>query len=77
MWNGLWVPKGTAPDVIARLNSAAVRAMATPGLQKRFADLGQDLVAPDQQTPAALGAFQKAEIDKWWPILKAAGIRAN
>ena len=77
VWNGLWVPKGTAPDVIARLNSAAVKAMATPSLQKRFADLGQDLVAPDQQTPAALGAFQKAEIDKWWPILKAAGIKAN
>jgi tripartite-type tricarboxylate transporter receptor subunit TctC len=77
VWNGLWVPKGTAPDVIARLNSAAVKAMATPGLQKRFADLGQAQVPPDQQSPAALGAFQKAEIDKWWPILKAANIKAN
>ena len=77
VWNGLWVPKGTPPDVIARLNGAAVKAMATPGLQKRFAELGQDLPAPDQQSPAALGAFQKAEIDKWWPILKAANIKAN
>jgi tripartite-type tricarboxylate transporter receptor subunit TctC len=77
VWNGLWVPKGTAPDVIAKLNSAAVKAMATPSLQKRFADLGQAQVPPDQQSPAALGAFQKAEIDKWWPILKAANIKGQ
>jgi tripartite-type tricarboxylate transporter receptor subunit TctC len=77
VWNGLWVPKGTAPDVIARLNKAAVKAMATPSLQKRFAELGQDQVAFDQQSPAALGALQRAEIDKWWPILKAANIKGN
>jgi len=77
VWNGLWVPKGTQPDVIARLNAAALKAMATPALQKRFAELGQDGPAPEQVSPAALGAFQKAEIDKWWPILKAAQIRAN
>ena len=77
VWNGLWVPKGTAPDVIARLNSAAVKAMATPSLQKRFADLGQAPAPPDQQSPAALATFQKAEIDKWWPILKAANIKAD
>jgi tripartite-type tricarboxylate transporter receptor subunit TctC len=77
VWNGLWVPKGTAPDVIARLNGAAVKAMASAALQKRFADLAQDRPAPDQQSPAALGTLQKAEIDKWWPILKAAGIKAN
>jgi len=77
VWNGLWVPKGTAPDVITRLNKAAVKAMATPSLQKRFADLGQDQVAPDQQSPAALGALQRAEIEKWWPILKAANIKGN
>jgi len=77
VWNGLWLPKGTPPDVIARLNKAAMRAMSTPSLQRRFADLGQDQVPPDQQSPAALAAFQKAEIDKWWPILKAANIRGN
>jgi tripartite-type tricarboxylate transporter receptor subunit TctC len=77
VWNGLWVPKGTAPDVVAKLNSAAVKAMASPALQKRFADLGQDRPAPDQQSAAALGAFQKAEIDKWWPILKAANIKGQ
>jgi tripartite-type tricarboxylate transporter receptor subunit TctC len=69
--------KGAARDVIARLNKAAMRAIATPSLQKRFADIGQDQVAPNQQAPAALGALQKAEIDKWWPILKAANIKAN
>ena len=63
VWNGLWLPKGAAPEVIARLNKAAMRAIATPSLQKRFADLGQDQVAPNQQAPAALGALQKAEID--------------
>jgi len=77
VWNGLWVPKGTEPDVIARLNAAAVKAMATRALQKRFAELGQDRPAPEQVSPAALRAFQKAEIDKWWPILKAAHIKAN
>jgi tripartite-type tricarboxylate transporter receptor subunit TctC len=77
VWNGLWVPKGTPPDVIARLNAAAVKAMASPSLQKRFADLGQEEPTPDQLSPAALAAFQKAEIDKWWPIVKAANIKAN
>ena len=77
VWNGLWVPKGTGPDVIARLNAAAVKAMVMPALQKRFAELGQDRPAPDQLSPAALRALQKAEIDKWWPILEAAHIKAN
>jgi tripartite-type tricarboxylate transporter receptor subunit TctC len=77
VWSGLWVPNGTPPDVIARLNAAAVKAMATPALQKRFAELGQDQPRPDQLSPAALGILQKAEIDKWWPILKAANIKAN
>jgi tripartite-type tricarboxylate transporter receptor subunit TctC len=77
VWNGLWVPKGTPPNVIARLNAAAVKAMASPSLQKRFADLGQEEPTPDQLSPAALAAFQKAEIDKWWPIVKAANIKAN
>ena len=67
----------TGSDVIARLNTAAVKAMAMPALQKRFSELGQDRPAPDQLSPAALHVLQKAEIDKSWPILKAAHIRAN
>lgn len=71
------MPKGTPPGVIAKLNTAAVKAMAAPGLQKHFAELGQDQPGPDQQSPAALGALQQVEISKWWPILKSANIKTN
>jgi tripartite-type tricarboxylate transporter receptor subunit TctC len=76
-WHGLWAPKGTPDGVIATLNRAVVSALADPTVQKRFADLGQEIFPPDQQTPEALGAFQKAEIDKWWPIIKAANIKGE
>jgi tripartite-type tricarboxylate transporter receptor subunit TctC len=77
IWYGLWAPKGTPENIVQKLNRAAVAAMADPAVQKRFADLGLDMPPPDQQTPQALGALQKAEIDKWWPIIKAAGIKAE
>jgi tripartite-type tricarboxylate transporter receptor subunit TctC len=77
LWHGLWVPKGTPKDIIAKLNAAAVAALADPGLRARLADLGQEISPRDQQTPEALRAFQKAEIEKWWPIIKSAGIRAQ
>jgi tripartite-type tricarboxylate transporter receptor subunit TctC len=75
LWNGLWVPKGTPKDIVARLNAAAVDAMADPAVQKRLTDLGLELPARDKQTPQALAAWHKAEIEKWWPIIKKAGIK--
>jgi tripartite-type tricarboxylate transporter receptor subunit TctC len=77
LWHGLWVPKGAPKDVIAKLNAAAVTALANPGLRARLADLRQEIFPRDQQTPEALRELQKAEIAKWWPIIKAAGIRAQ
>jgi tripartite-type tricarboxylate transporter receptor subunit TctC len=77
IWYGLWAPAGTPKDIIAKLNSAAVAAMADPTAQKRFADLGLDMPPRNQQTAQALGALQKAEVEKWWPIIKAAGIKAE
>src|ERR1700726_1719604 len=75
-WHGLWVPKGTSENVIASLNSAVRSALADPAVRQRFADQGQAIPAPEQQSPEALGAHQRAEIKKWWPVIKAAGIKA-
>jgi tripartite-type tricarboxylate transporter receptor subunit TctC len=77
VWHGLWVPRGTPPAVIARLNSAMVDAAADDGVRKRLMDLGQEILPRDKQTPEALGAHHKAEIEKWWPIIKSAGIKAD
>ena len=77
LWYGLWVPKNTPKDIVAKLNAVMVETLADPAIQKRFSDLG--LAAPPraQQTPEALHAFQKAEADKWWPIIKAANIKGQ
>ncbi|WP_456842165.1 tripartite tricarboxylate transporter substrate-binding protein [Bradyrhizobium sp. USDA 4486] len=77
VWSGLWVPNGTPPDVIAKLSDAAAKAIATPALRKRLADVGLDLPPPDRQSPAALEALQKAEIAKWWPMIRAANVKAE
>jgi tripartite-type tricarboxylate transporter receptor subunit TctC len=77
VWNAIWVPKGTPKDIIAKLNAAAVDAMADAAVRKRLGDLGLDLPPRDQQTPEALGAFHEAEIEKWWPIIKSANIKAE
>jgi tripartite-type tricarboxylate transporter receptor subunit TctC len=74
---GLWAPKGTPKDVVARLDAAVVEALADPVVQQRFVEIGQEPWPRDKQTPQALAAQQKSEIDKWWPIVKAAGIRAE
>jgi len=76
-WHALWAPRGTPADVVARLNAAVVAALADPALRAKLADLGQDIFAREQQTPEALAAFQKSEIEKWWPIIKAANIKAE
>src|SRR5256714_3274009 len=76
-WFGLWAPKGTPSDVVARLSSAAMEAIADPAVAKRLIDLGQEIPPPEQQTAAALGAHLKAEIDKWFPILRRAHIKGG
>ena len=68
-----WVPKGTPKDIIARLNAAVVEALADPAVRARLAELGQEISPREQQTPEALAALHKAEIEKWWPIIKAGG----
>jgi tripartite-type tricarboxylate transporter receptor subunit TctC len=77
VWHALWVPKGTPKNVIARLNAAVVDTLADPAVRARLADQGQEIFPREQQTPEALGAFHKAEIEKWWPIIKAANIKAE
>ena len=76
-WYGMWAPRGTAKDVIAKLTAAAREALADNNVRGRIAHLGQEIPPVEQQTPEFLGAFQKAEIETWWPIIKAAGIKAN
>jgi tripartite-type tricarboxylate transporter receptor subunit TctC len=76
-WHALWAPKGTPADIIAKVNAAAVSALADPKVQQNFATQGQDIWPRQQQTPQALAAFYKAEIDKWWPIIRAEGLKAE
>jgi tripartite-type tricarboxylate transporter receptor subunit TctC len=76
-WFGFFAPKGTPKNVIATLNGAMVQALAEPTVRARFAELGLDVASREQQTPEGLGAFQKAEIEKWWPIIKEAGVQAQ
>jgi tripartite-type tricarboxylate transporter receptor subunit TctC len=76
-WQALWVPKGTPKEIVGKLNAAVVETLADPNVRQRFAEQGQDIPAREQQTPAALAAFHHAEIEKWWPIVKAANIKGE
>jgi tripartite-type tricarboxylate transporter receptor subunit TctC len=77
VWHGLWVPKNTPKDAVAKLNGAIVEALADANVRARFVDIGQEIYPLDQQTPNALAALQKAEVEKWWPIIRAAGIKGE
>jgi tripartite-type tricarboxylate transporter receptor subunit TctC len=77
IWHALWVPKGTPKDIIAKLNAAVVETLADDNVRKKLAELGQEIPARDMQTPEVLFAYHKAEIEKWWPIVKKAGIKVD
>jgi tripartite-type tricarboxylate transporter receptor subunit TctC len=76
-WFAVWAPRGTPKQVVTKLNAAIVDTLGDPGVRSRFAELAQEIFPPEEQTPEALGAHQKAEIEKWWPIVKAANINAE
>jgi tripartite-type tricarboxylate transporter receptor subunit TctC len=76
-WRGLWAPKGTSKSVIAKLNAAVAEALSDPAVRQRLAQMGEEIPPDDHQSPEALGVLQKAEIEKWWPIIKEAGIKAE
>jgi tripartite-type tricarboxylate transporter receptor subunit TctC len=77
LWHGLWMPRGTPKDIMARLNAAVVEALAEPAMRAKLAELGQDVYPRERQTPAALAALQRADIEKWWPIIKDGNIKVE
>ena len=77
LWYGLWLPKGTPKDIIAKLNATMTQVLFDPQVRQRFADLGIQMAPIDQQSPEALRAYQKVEAERWWPIIKAANIKVE
>jgi tripartite-type tricarboxylate transporter receptor subunit TctC len=76
-WTAFWMPRGTPKEIIAKLNASVVSALADANVRARLTDLGQEIAPRELQTPEALGALQRAEIEKWWPLIKAANIKAE
>jgi tripartite-type tricarboxylate transporter receptor subunit TctC len=77
VWHGIWVPKNTPKEIVAKLNSSIVEALSEAGVRGTLSTLGQEIPPREQQTPEALGAFHRAEIERWWPIIKAAQIKTE
>ena len=77
VWSAIWAPKGTPKNVIAKLNAGVVDGLSDSALRQRLADLGQQIVPRDQQTPEGLASFHKAELEKWWPIIKAGNMKGE
>jgi len=77
LWSGIWVPKGTPRDIVIKLNAAVTDALSDPAVRKRLEEAGLDVPPREQQTPEALGAYQQAEVKKWWPMIKAANIKVE
>jgi tripartite-type tricarboxylate transporter receptor subunit TctC len=77
IWHALWAPKGTSKEIVAKLNEAVVNALTNANVRQRLVALGQEVRPANQQTPETLAAFHRAEVDKWWPIVKTAGIKAE
>jgi tripartite-type tricarboxylate transporter receptor subunit TctC len=76
-WHAMWAPKGTPKPIVDRLNAAVLRALGDPAVSKRLSDVGHDVFPREQRSPAALAAYHKAEIEKWWPIVRASGLKAQ
>jgi tripartite-type tricarboxylate transporter receptor subunit TctC len=77
LWYGLWVPKNTPKDIVEKLNTTMRQVLADPSTRKRFQDLGIEISPREQQTAEALRAFQKAEMERWWPIIKASNLKTE
>jgi tripartite-type tricarboxylate transporter receptor subunit TctC len=76
-WLGLFAPRGTPKDIIGKLNMATVEALSDPAVRSRLIGFGYQVLPRARQTPEALGALQKAEVEKWWPLIKEFGIKAE
>ena len=77
LWHGLWLPRGTPKPILDKLHAAAVEALADPAVRSKLEALGQDIYPRERQNPQALAAQQRAEIEKWWPIIKAGNIKVE